>query len=207
MNRVFAEFVVLLRAERKKAAVLGALGLVLAAMLIKQAPGFSPRSASASSPSSSENADGGAPGSGVAESLAGAGPIIHVTQAPTPRRDLFRFDEGVFPSAPQSAPAAELGPKSEPLQDEVDGERESDAERLVRIARRDAAGLRLTSTLVGDRPIAVIERGEGRDRTSEVVRVGQEIGGFTLIEVSTHAVVLERRGIRVRLERAASDPR
>jgi hypothetical protein len=71
------------------------------------------------------------------------------------------------------------------------------AERVM----KEAASLRLRGSLIGSTPMAVIEVTGKRADKGNVVRPGQVVEGFTLIEVHSTGVVLEKDGVRVELRR------
>ncbi len=115
-------------------------------------------------------------------------------------RDLFALS-GAFPrpEAPKVT-TPQLSPKSPPSSDETEASR-LERERLARIekVRTEAGRLRLRSTIVGQRPAAVIEvTGAGRPR-SVVLRMGQLVEGFELVEIRTNSVLLIKDEIPVEL--------
>ena len=65
--------------------------------------------------------------------------------------------------------------------------------------------LRLRGTLLGSSPTAVLETVS--DRKSHVLRPGQEFAGFTLVEIGSASVTLEKEGFTVELERARPESR
>jgi hypothetical protein len=130
----------------------------------------------------------------------GGGPTSRVISlAPTPRlsRNLFALDESYFPRPSQTEPLRVL-PKTSAgsaFQERAENADEVRARASARIEEL-AKSLKLRSIVLGQSPLAVIET-KGRERN--VVRVGQEIDGFTLVEVATNSVVVEMESVRVRL--------
>ena len=64
--------------------------------------------------------------------------------------------------------------------------------------REEASRLHLSSIMIGPNPVAVIQQ-EGTNGTRTVLRVGESILGFELVEVSARNAVLMKNGIRVDL--------
>lgn len=100
-------------------------------------------------------------------------------------RDLFNFptDEVAW-ALPKKSDAGEVEEKSGP-------ERSDDQLRTATV-RKAAENLRLRSVMMGEKPSAVIN--------GQVLRPGQQIQGFTLLEISERHVLLERHGVIVRLK-------
>ncbi|MFG0274665.1 MAG: hypothetical protein ACF8QF_06380 [Phycisphaerales bacterium] len=193
-------------ADPKKSAVLGALALVAAVMWMRS--GFTmarPSSASASQTTGSEASRAGAVLASTASEIASVRERLRRREVtlPSPEggmRDLFALS-GAFPrpEAPKVT-TPQLSPKSPPTSDETEAAR-MERERLARIdqVRTEAGRLRLRSTMVGQRPVAVIEvSGAGRPR-SVVLRMGQAVDGFELVEIRTNGVLLIKDEIPVEL--------
>ncbi|MEM1424221.1 MAG: hypothetical protein AAGH64_09480, partial [Planctomycetota bacterium] len=105
MNEKIAELRLLVRSSPKKAGLLGVLVLVLAGVGTKQMIGGAPRSASASSDTGAVDAvRTEVLGLSDIEDLIDERPSVEVTINGGRMRDLFRFDDRLFP-----APAIERG--------------------------------------------------------------------------------------------------
>jgi len=100
-------------------------------------------------------------------------------------RDIFAFQTALYPpvEVPKPQPdaghvvARDAGPPRPSIED---------------IVRRQSRALTLQSTIESDSPIAVIN--------GEVLKIGEKIKGFALLEVHCHNCVLEKDGVKVRLE-------
>lgn len=199
-------FLVLLNAERKKLGVLGVLMLALVAAGVRAVVLSGPRSASAAVRAGADGEREGE-GSGGTGSSASGGTRRPDIQAPIPadlKRDLFAINEEHFPRPAQTEPADAVAPKSAPAKVEtpsrVEPPRQEDPPEAR--AAEDLRKLRLKGTILGGTPMAVIELTGQRDKRSSVVRPGEQIEGFTLIEVKSGGVVLEKYGIKLELKRA-----
>lgn len=190
------------QAERKKLGVLGALMLALCVVGVRGMLNKGPRSANAALGLEKEEASQrGANGAG---DKAGRKPDIRTTLPVELTRDLFALDEEQFPRPSQTEPAVGDRPKSALPKVETssrfgpDRKEDSPEERVAADLRK----LRLKGTILGGSPMAVIEYAGAKDNRGTVVRPGESIEGFTLIEVVNAGVVLEKEGIRVELKRA-----
>ena len=84
----------------------------------------------------------------------------------------------------------------------VEARPENADEVRARISARveEQAGLlKVRSIVLGQNPNAVVE---SKGRVRQVVRIGQVIDGFTLVEVVADSIVLEMDSVRVRLSLA-----
>lgn len=198
MNRTFAEWKILLAAERKKAATLGVLVVVMGVLGLRQVfPSMRPSAAQARESSGSEM-------SGVEEDRSGpvtrSGPVVRVPRPGPVERDLFRFDPIHFPKPTEAAPPEPVEQKSvEPADEEtIPAATESAEARAARV--RSAAGhLRVRSVMFGTSPMAVIEVPEGKSRATRLVRPGDVVMGFVVSEIAAGAVIVELDGERVEL--------
>ena len=200
-----SRIMVLVNAERKKLSVLGVLVLGLGAAGVRAYVLSGPRAAVASSTGTSieNNSEQERGGSGV-RAVGGRGPDIRMPIPAELTRDLFAFDESQFPRPSQTEPADAVDPKSAPAKVEtssrVEPERQEDLPEVR--AAADLRKLRLKGTLLGGSPMAVIELAGQKDKRGTVVRPGDQIEGFTLVEVNNDGVVFEKYGVKVELKRA-----
>ncbi len=111
-------------------------------------------------------------------------------------RDLFALDPEHFPHASEPEPPQEQSAKSAPQTDD-------DALRREALLR-DAETIRLKSTLVGDRPVAVFTLGGLAGKGEVLVRPGDTVNGFLVVSIKSQRVVLERDGERI--ERVVRSP-
>ncbi|MGF1635154.1 MAG: hypothetical protein ACFCVE_14980 [Phycisphaerae bacterium] len=122
---------------------------------------------------------------------------------PTPvtPRDVFAVDWEAFPIEPgkEAAPVEKVEP-GEIFWSKLEKSlaRRADALREKAVARaslKEAADdLRLTSTLMGRNPAAVID--------GKLVRVGDVLASFRVLAIEPRRVVLEREGVRFEVEMA-----
>jgi len=84
-------------------------------------------------------------------------------------------------------------------QKQADGVREQARRKRI---QAEAGQLVLQSTIVGSSPMAIIN--------GHVVRAGKSIEGFRVLQVTSHACVVEKDGVKVTLRikghRASNDP-
>jgi len=193
MKHRLMEFWIAVSSDPKKLGILGvlivvALGLWARAALTESGP----KPAKAQQPATSS-----APAPSSSESSGKAGPTQVVTLPPMAplSRNLCKPGQGLLPQPSQTEVEAHGARKPSPSNDD----KPMDLEQL-RVARiqEQASGLRLRSTSVGSNPIAVSQE-SGRSATGGVVRLGNEIAGFTLVKVDNGRVVLERDAVRVEL--------
>ena len=119
-----------------------------------------------------------------------------LAQASRSDRDLFSLNTEHFPHPVETQPSEAPGAKSAPQSDD-------EAQRREAIAR-DAESIRLKSTLVGDRPVAVIDLGGITGSRDQLVRVGDIVNGFVVVTIEPKRVILERDGERI--ERTVRSP-
>jgi len=98
-------------------------------------------------------------------------------------RDIFRINEALLPP--------DDGNGATPTIDNGGADGSEEFQQRMRRIRAEAADLVLQSTIVGTSPTAIIN-----DR---VVRVGEKIGGFRVIEVTARNCVVEKDEVKVRL--------
>jgi len=195
---------IVITADKKKAGVLGGLLVVALVLWARTALTESPKRAAASDDQATTQTSTGTAGDS-GDGANGSEKPREIVRAVSPallQRDLFAVsDERLAPPA-QPDPSEEAGHKSEAGSDDKPVEQERSA-RLTRDerVREEARRLRLRSTMLGRRPMAVIEVTKDRSRTSGVVRLGESIEGFRVVEIAARAAVLEKDGVRVVLER------
>ncbi len=215
MMRKLHELKILMQDDPKRAGILCALAGVLVivgvrALLVtggpKKAAASSKVDSLASSSSEAVKAGASAAAAVVERSR---GDIIVLPAAPQTLRNVFEIDQSIFPEPlPKETGKGQpnVAAKSAPVIAETPEEaaRRLEAELVARV-EKEASGLRLRSTLLGTSPTAVIETAS--DRKSYVLTPGQEIVGFTLVEVLSSGVVLEKEGVRIEVLRAVPDQR
>jgi len=199
MHAKVQEFILIAKADPKKAGVLGVLALVLVVLGGRQLIGSSPREAHAGEEAVAQVREQ-ALGLSDIESVVRSGPSVRVPRAEDGLRDLFRFDERHFPlPEPESGDGATSG-KSDGGSDEtsgVDADTRGDPGASI---REEAERFRLTSTLLGSNPIASISYREGTgEGRSHMLRIGEAFKGFTLVSVSHRQAVIEKAGQRFTL--------
>lgn len=206
MKQKCAELWAMLMMDRKRAGILGLLCMVLLVsvgrMAFKGGPSRAVARDGQSSVASIPGMDG-AFAAVTAEDLRKSGPTIRVERPAPISRNLFTYSRSYFPEPPQKESTTQVKPKS-PVR--TDDNTEDDArlayERLMEQVRTELRSLRLRSTMLGARPVAVIERrGSGSKMTPEVIRPGEMIAGFEVVQVRAHSVLLTKDGIMVELQR------
>ncbi|MFA9480199.1 hypothetical protein ACERK3_18150 [Phycisphaerales bacterium AB-hyl4] len=111
-------------------------------------------------------------------------PVVEVELPDYLARDLFNFPSDEFAwAAPKKAEQTTMEEKS--------GSERSDDQLRSATVRKAAENLRLRSVMMGENPSAVIN--------GQVLRPGQQIQGFTLLEIAKRHVLLEQHGVIVRL--------
>lgn len=136
------------------------------------------------------------------DDLKRGGPAIDVDRPAPISRNLFVFDRSYFPEPPQKETTVQVAPKS-PLgtDDTSESDDRSAYERLVEQVRTQSERLRLRSTMLGARPVAVIElTGSGEEQAPELVRPGESIAGFEVVQVRAHSVLLSKDGVMIELQ-------
>lgn len=204
MKKQLFEMWVKVTADKKKASVLGALVLIALVMWGRAAvmggPAPSKSSASVKGPGTARG-DGAKSGAKNAKEgeVREAARSVHLPALTPLSRNLFIPSEEHFPLPSQTETTVRESPKYPVGNDEKLLEQERlRQETLVRTVRDEAARLRLRTTMSGANPIAVIQT-PGGGKSGAVVRIGQTVEGFTLLEVHSARVVLEKSGVVVEL--------
>lgn len=206
MNKQLQEAWAIVTADRKKAAVLGALVLVAGGLWLRAALTSGPSKASASgesrmTESGKKRAEKAAK---KPEDVVERAPARTIELAPPPplTRDLFVLSEALLASSAQTDLVDSGDPKSAAGKDDKPLRPAPIAAQTVseRVAS-EAARLRLRSTMIGANPIAVIETPDASRAGGVMVRPGEAIAGFTLVAVRAHEVELEKEGVRVTIAR------
>ncbi len=208
MNRKLHELRVILRADPKRAGVLGFMLFVLVALTVKAVLFRGPaRAGAATRPGAAQSLGGAAenrPGNGATVEKRRRGPVVILPAPPAELRDLFLVDEARFPRAVKPEVVSKSPRKSDP----ISAENPEETARKARAALEarvlgEAAGLRLRGTLMGASPSAVIE--SPLEKKSAVLTAGAEFAGFTVLEIRAGSVTLEKEGIRVEVQREQKD--
>ncbi len=193
MNQKIQELIIAAKSDPKKSGVLGALMLALAVLGAKQFLGAEPNKAAAQDAVDAVRNE--VLGLSDIGSIVVSGPSIEVPATEGRMRDLFRFDQHHFPAPVLDGEDVERSGKSDVSTDDpkpVDAD--PAASELERI-RAEAERFRLTSTLLGSNPIALIDLVTGRnEKRSFMLRIGEDVRGFTLVSVSHRAAVIEYDG-------------
>lgn len=198
MQQKIQELILTAKADPKKIGVLGALMLVLVVLGAKQVIGAKPEEAQARDAVNAVRDE--VLGLSDIESLIASGPSIQVPSQEGRMRDLFRFDERHFPKPVLIEEDPEGSAKSDDKQDDPVRVEVDPAAREAERIRNEAERFRLTSTLLGSSPIALIDLSTGRNQPrSHMLRIGEEIEGFTLVSVSHRQAVIEYSGHRFTL--------
>jgi len=215
MTQRLSELWIILKAEKRKSLALAGLVLIALVMWARTAVTGSGASVERASGASSANAGQASqsrvgrpagPSSGSQQQAGGpshspATPVVNVPKSQTLDRDLFALRSKRLALPVQPEPQRDDQPKST---DETDDNPEElqrlRRQALIRKVSDQAAGLRLRSTMIGANPIAVIESADSGD-ASRVLRVGESVADFELVEVRAQSVVLQKSGVRVVLSR------
>ncbi|MGP1310430.1 MAG: hypothetical protein ACTS27_09560 [Phycisphaerales bacterium] len=196
LHRLKAE----LLADKKKASILGGLGavaLVLGARALLLS-GDDPKPASSTQAQITPAFASGVPTEDAEDRLRALMSQSTGAAYPTyPDRDLFALREAYFPHPAEPEPPQDESAKSAEQRDEVIPRRPTASE----IA---AASLTLKSTLIGKRPLAVLSVSGLSGGTEHVVRVGDSVNGFSVVEIGAKRIVLDLDGERIEL--AVKDP-
>lgn len=178
--------------DPKKAAILGILVVVFLIVGVREvarragSPGSSSAATVTTSAQPAANTTAGAAAGHKALESKGAGESYDLAVLRV-SRDIFTPDEEYFP-APE--PKTREKPKPKPGLRVMDPNAAAQAARLQVIAQ--AATLVLQTTVIGERPTALIN---GR-----IVRIGDTIAGFKVVDINSRSCQLERDGIRVALD-------
>lgn len=200
MNRKIQELTVLLKANQKRSALLAGLLVVAVVLWIRLAMGGG---ASTPAPAKAQQRSGGR--AQRAADPIDRKPLAQPTELPALApltRDLFRLSPAELARSSQTERSSSAGAKSpaSPVENPL-GARDEKAEReaMERLLREEVARLTLRSVVLGANPVAVIEgAGGGRDKPV-VLRPGQMIDGFELIEIRQREVALRKNGMTVTL--------
>ncbi len=204
MRRRMSELWAMLLLDRKRAGLLCLLFVGLLFSVGRVIVDAGPSRASAR-----ERTDaGGIPGMAgsfsavTVEDLRMSGPTIDVERPAPISRNLFAYDRSYFPEPPQEESTVQVAPKSPLGTDDTTGsEDRSEFERAVERVRMESSGLRLRSTMLGARPVAVIEWKVGKQVSSEVIHPGGSVAGFEVVQVRAQSVLLSKDGVMVELQR------
>jgi len=209
MKRRLLTLKIMLAQERKKATALGVLVLLLGVVAGRAALSLGPRTGRADAPASggeiSSLASAGR--NAVDRALASddalrAGRTIDVARSPRLTRNLFALDPEYFPPPTQptqdEAPFDPLPPErvESPAQNADDEPARREAQLV-----EETTGWRLSSVLLGQHPTAVVETDGPRGR-SHVLRAGNSLNEWVVVEITSSTVVFEKQSVRVRLSLA-----
>lgn len=204
MRTRLAHMWIAMTADKKKAGVLAGLVLVACALGLRAAlitRGGAVRAAAVNTASAPAAPKGGAAKNTHAEVRKPAGErVVRLPALDGLTRNIFLPDPDVFPLSAQTDAADREAAKSRTGNDDKSSDLERDVRERSRRVREEAGRLRLRSTIVGGTPLVVIERTTGAKGAGLVLRLGQEIDGFTLLEVRSDRAVLQKEGVRVELE-------
>lgn len=199
MNQRLQEIWILITDDKKKAGMLGGLTVVLFLMGIRVLVSGSPDPASAGGTSTVDDALN----TNSIQTLASIDGVsdadLVVVPASEPvSRDLFEIEEAYFPQTAQTDQSEQSGGKSESGTTETTGvgTEEPSISPEERIAE-EASAFELRSTLVGENPVAILVTDSGQ----AMVSTGDTISGFTVVEIRSRAVLLEKDSVRVTVER------
>jgi hypothetical protein len=170
-------------ADKKKLSVMLcalAIGLLLWGRLILQGV---PRTATADDPDTHKQAIKNTdPASNKAAASLKTQPVVHIDLPSSPGRDLFGIDPSRYRRTPWGQ-QNDIGPKSTQVTPDVDPR--------VDAVRQEALELSLESVVTGSRPRAYIN---GR-----LLAPGDEIDGFTLLQVTDRHVLVTKYDLIIRL--------
>lgn len=204
MNEHLARLKIAILSDKRKAGILAALVVVGVGMWIRAAVVSSgPSRARAESPvsdSAAPSSHGAEKDSSKASESARPEKIVPLPASPALERDLFRPSAQLLPPSSQTDASDGSDAKSAIGNVETPEERERMRRlALVRSVQEEASRLRLRSVMVGASPIAVIERPGESGSEGKVVRVGDEVAGFTVDRIERERVLLSRSGVEVEL--------
>lgn len=216
MKRRLSEMWLLVTADRKRAAILGTLLLVLTGVGAKMFLFDGPRRARASNAdATSEKSGADRKASGKSSSSGQQGSRTNAAEYGAPERrtvipaanvvrDLFALNDERFKplqTEPSDKGAGLAGKSQTGSVEKETSAPVSEAEVIRQRVLEEASHLRLRSILLGSRPAAVIESSGGKKGSSMVVAVGQTIDGFSLVSIGSEGVVVEKDGVQVQLHR------
>lgn len=199
MNQKLQELLLVARADPKRAGVLGVLLVVLTVLGVKQFVGAAPSAAVAKSAVDAVHDE--ILGLSDITALVDSGPTIRVPEPGVQMRDLFRFDDHYFPLPVEDGGDLEISAKSDESKDDPSPDDADRSRREAALVREEAERFRLTSTLLGSQPLAVFEyRIERNESRAYMLRIGEDVRGFTLVSVSHRQAVIEKSGQRFTLQ-------
>ena len=111
-------------------------------------------------------------------------PVVYLALADRVERDLFQLNPQLFPPIEDHTDGAVDG-----LDEEPDTSPDS---RVQRVRTGAAEALSLQSTLQGAEPLALIN--------GELLKVGDQVQGFTVTKIDSRRVTLRKDGVNVHLE-------
>ncbi len=203
MNNPGTEFWVMVTSDKRKSGILIGLVVVLSVVSGRALLGAGPAEASATSTSASRRERMFSDASAMVD-VEATGTLIPVQRPIMTDRNIFRLDPTIFPPPPQTDPSESLGQNSRSeLADDPAETLRYEREVAEQEVRRQLAKLRLRSTVLGTRPLALIEVVSGRSGKKIWARPGDPVGSFTLVRVESQIVVLELDGVEFEL---VSDP-
>lgn len=213
-QRALHELKEAIAADKKKSVTLAALLVVLTGLGVKHLASRGPSKASAQAmleqPLDGSSEVSGAGQRAVSRALASAGPLPdqQVISVPRPARisrDLFAIEAEQFPLPAQPERPVVSSASSETTQVES-AEPNADEERARVEAQliAETAGWRLRSILMGSSPSVVMEV-DGAGARRAVMRVGQTLRNWTLVQIEASSAVIERDGLRVRVSLASPE--
>lgn len=220
---------IMVEQEKKKAAMLTGLGLILLIAIVRAWFMLGPSAGQAAvSPQDSGVSSLASAGSdAVTRAIASddakfKGRFIEIARSPRTSRNLFELDSSQYPESVVTAPSEQVAqatqtPPSEPstegrTENAIESETQNAdvlAERLKAQLLEETAGWRLSSVILGQQPIAVVEAppvgGRGASK-SAMLRMGQSLHEWTVVEITSSTVVLEKQKVRVRMSLAKPEP-
>ncbi len=207
VNKQLHETMVILAADKKKAAFLGSLLFVAVGLWVRAAMVTGPHEAQGAGNTMSEGAmspDRADEPSQKESELLAHRDIVRIPTVQPLTRDLFALSDELLALSAQTDQPQLDDPKSSLGIDDKSNQSgpESAAAKEKRI-HLEAAQLSLRSTMTGSNPVAVIAQDSGK-LAGVVVRLGEEIAGFTLVHVRAREVEIEKEGVRVALTRDPS---
>lgn len=181
-----------LLADKKRAAVLGCLLLIALVVGVRAVISSGPRRAVAAPRSVAA-----APNAAQAQVVRAPTEIVAALK-PRPElpdarelRDLFTGPLVIVAQAPPNGDEggkSEAGPADNPIE-------QPDPAAIRARLEEEASRLVLRSTILGASPMAVV-RAPGVEHASPI-RIGDQVAGFTLVEIHARAITLERDGMQV----------
>ena len=213
-QRVLHDLKEALVADKNKSVTLAALLVILTGLGVKHLASRGPSNALASdaleAPLDESSGISGAGQRAVSRALASAqlSPDQEVISVPRPQRisrDLFAIEAEQFPLSAQPEPSVVPSEGSQSTHVESI-ERNADEQRARVEAQliAETAGWRLRSILMGPSPSVVVEV-DGAGARRAVMRVGQALRSWTLVQIDASSAVFERDGLRVRVSLASPE--